>query len=84
MSSLFRSRLPSLFSKNEDIYITIYTQSISQQLKLDIDKYNKHYNNITLKTSTSFHDRFMIIDNEIIYHIGASLKDLGNKTFAFT
>ena len=74
----------TLFSKNQNIAITIYTQNISKQLKLDIEKYNKQYKNLSIKTSKNFHDRFMIIDKEKIYHIGASLKDLGNKTFAFS
>ena len=74
----------TLFSKNTNINITIYTKIISKQLKLDIEKYNKQYNNLELKSTKSFHDRFMIIDDDNIYHIGASLKDLGNKVFAFS
>jgi len=74
----------TLFSKNININIKIYTKTISKQLKLDIEKYNKQYNNLELKTTKSFHDRFMIIDDDNIYHIGASLKDLGNKVFAFS
>lgn len=73
-----------LFSKNLNINITIYTQTISKQLKLDMQKYNKQYSNIALKTTKDFHDRFMIIDDNEIYHIGASLKDLANKVFAFS
>ena len=49
-----------------------------------VEKYNKQYSNIELKNLTKFHDRFLIIDNNELYHIGASLKDLGNKTFAFS
>ncbi len=64
--------------------MTIYTKTLSKQLKLDIDKYNKQYKSIEIKTTQNFHDRFMIIDNTAIYHIGASLKDLGNRTFAFS
>ena len=74
----------TLFSKNQTINIIIYTQNISKQLKLDIEKYNKQYNNLELKTTKKFHDRFMIIDDDEVYHIGASLKDLGNKIFAFS
>ncbi len=73
-----------LFSKNKNIQITIYTQDISKQLNLDIQKYNKQYNNLQVKITKNFHDRFMILDNKEIYHIGASLKDLGNKVFAFS
>ena len=74
----------TLFSKNLDINILIYTQTISKKLKLDLEKYNKQYKNLNVKTTKNFHDRFMIIDNEKVFHIGASLKDLGSKTFAFT
>jgi len=73
-----------LFSKYQNIKFTIITQSISKQLKLDIEKYNKQYNNLTIKKSNKFHDRFLIIDEKDIYHIGASLKDLGKKVFAFS
>jgi hypothetical protein len=71
----------TLFSKNPSIKFTIYTQNISKQLQLDIQKYNKQYNNLVTKTTNKFHDRFLIIDDEV-YHFGASLKDLGNKIFA--
>ena len=74
----------TIFSKNQDINIFIYTKTISKELKLDIQKYNKQYKNLSVKITKNFHDRFMIIDNEKVFHIGSSLKDLGNKTFAFT
>lgn len=74
----------TLFAKNQNITITIFTQSISKQLKLDIEKYNKQYGNIEVKITKNFHDRFVIIDDAYIYHIGASLKDLGKKVFAFS
>jgi hypothetical protein len=67
-----------------NIKVTIYTHTINKQLKLDYEKYNKQYNNITLKTFKNSHDRFLIIDENEIYHIGASLKDLGKKWFAFS
>jgi len=51
---------------------------------LDFQKYEKQYKNIELKTTKEFHDRFLIIDKEDIYHLGASIKDLGNKVFAFS
>jgi len=73
----------TLFSKNQNIDITIYTQTITKALKLDLEKYNKQYKNISLKTTKDFHDRFLIIDDKEIYNIGASLKDLGKKVFAF-
>ena len=74
----------TLFSKTPNIKVTIYTNIISKQLKLDFEKYSKQYNNITIKTFKDSHDRFLILDNKEIYHIGASLKDLGKKWFAFS
>ncbi|OHD97511.1 MAG: DNA-binding protein [Sulfurimonas sp. RIFCSPHIGHO2_12_FULL_36_9] len=74
----------TLFSNNQNIKIEIYTQNISKQLLLTVEKYNKQYSNIELKNLIKFHDRFLLIDNNELYHIGASLKDLGNKTFAFS
>ncbi|XQC06133.1 virulence RhuM family protein [Arcobacter cryaerophilus gv. pseudocryaerophilus] len=74
----------TLFSKYPNINFTIYTSTISKQLKLDFEKYSKQYKNISLKTFKSSHDRFLIIDKKEIYHLGASLKDLRKKWFAFS
>ena len=74
----------TLFSKIPTIKITIFTNIISKQLKLDFEKYSKQYDNITLKIFQNAHDRFLIIDKKEIYHIGASLKDLGKRWFAFS
>ena len=74
----------TLFSKHPNIDFTILTKSISKQLKLDVEKYNTQYKNLQVKTSNKYHDRFLLIDNSQIYHLGASLKDLGNKVFAFS
>jgi hypothetical protein len=74
----------TLFSKIPNIKVTIYTNTISRQLKLDFQKYKKQYNNLILKTFKDSHDRFLILDQKEIYHIGASLKDLGKKWFAFS
>ena len=74
----------TLFSKNQDIKVTIYTKSISKQLKLDLEKYNSQYTQIEIKKFDISHDRFLIIDENKVYHIGASLKDLGKKWFAFS
>ncbi|MDX4050859.1 ORF6N domain-containing protein [Aliarcobacter cryaerophilus] len=74
----------TLCSKYPNINFTIYTQNISKQLELDYTKYQKQYKNIELKITKNFHDRFLIIDEKEIYHLGASLKDLGNKVFAFS
>lgn len=74
----------TLFSKNQNIKIQIYTATISKQFQLDINKYNQQYSNLEVKITKNFHDRFMILDSKDVYHIGASLKDLGNKIFAFS
>ena len=74
----------TLFSKNPNIAFRIYTQKISKQLKLDIEKYNAQYKNLQVIQLKTSHDRFVIIDDAELYHIGASLKDLGKKWFAFS
>ena len=74
----------TIFSKYPNIRTKIYTQNISKQLKLDFEKYQKQYQNIELKEFKNSHDRFLIIDKKDIYHLGASLKDLGKKWFAFS
>ena len=74
----------TFFSKNQNIKVTIYTKSISKRLKLDLEKYNSQYNNIEIKKFNASHDRFLIIDDNEVYHIGASLKDLGKKWFGFS
>ena len=63
---------------------TIYTKQISKQLQLDVEKHNSQYPPIALKTFAHSHDRFLIIDQKELYHLGASLKDLGKKWFAFS
>lgn len=74
----------TLFSKYPNLKIKIYTHAISKQLKLDYQKYQMQYQNIELQEFKNAHDRFMILDNKEVYHIGASLKDLGKKWFAFS
>ena len=75
----------SLLSKRADgIAAIIYTKSVSKQLALDLKKHNEQYSQITIKIFENSHDRFLIIDEKEIYHIGASLKDLGKKWFAFS
>jgi len=66
------------------VKITLLTKTISKQLQLDIDKYNTQYKNLKAIKLESSHDRFLILDNKEVYHIGASLKDLGKKWFAFS
>jgi hypothetical protein len=74
----------TLFSKYPKLKIKIYTQTISKQLHFDYQKYKAQYKNIELEEFKKAHDRFFIIDQKEIYHIGASLKDLGKKWFAFS
>jgi hypothetical protein len=74
----------TLFSKYQNLKVLIYTGSISKQLQLDFQKYSSQYKNIKLQEFKKAHDRFLIIDKQEIYHIGASLKDLGKKWFAFS
>jgi len=74
-----------LLSKaNKKVQITILTKTISQQLSLDVKKYNEQYPAIMIKEFYNSHDRFLIIDGKTVYHFGASLKDLGKKWFAFS
>ncbi len=73
----------TMLSKNQEVSITLYTKTITKQLKLDVEKYNAQYKPLTLKAFDLSHDRFLLIDDEI-YHIGASLKDLGKKWFGFS
>ncbi|MCD6366296.1 MAG: virulence RhuM family protein [Bacteroidales bacterium] len=72
----------TLFSKNKDIDVLIFTANLNKQLQLDIKKYNEQYKPVKIKKFKQSHDRFMIIDNKEVYHFGASLKDLGKKWFA--
>ena len=75
----------TLLSKRDiNIKCIIYTKNISKQLLLDLEKHNSQYQDIEIKQFNSSHDRFLIIDNKDVYHIGASLKDLGKKWFAFS
>jgi hypothetical protein len=76
--------LTQLSKRDKNVSATIYTKNITKQLNLDIEKHNAQYPAIQIKKITTTHDRFLIIDNVELYHIGASLKDLGNKWFAFT
>jgi len=70
--------------RNAGVKANIYTSKISKELQLDIDKFNAQYEPVEVKVFTKSHDRFLIIDNETVYHIGASLKDLAKKWFAFS
>ena len=78
------SVLLMLSKRNAGVIADIYTQTVSHQLQLDLQKHNSQYPPIDIHTCRKCHDRFLIIDSEEIWHIGASLKDLGKKMFAFS
>jgi len=74
-----------LFTKrNKNATVKIYTKTISKTLKQDLEKHNAQYPKIEIEKFDKAHDRFLIIDETTVYHIGASLKDLGKKWFAFS
>ena len=76
--------LTLLGKRSDNVTTTIYTKNISNQLRLDLQRYNSQYPFIEIEIFSDAHDRFLIIDNTELYHIGASLKDLGKKWFAFS
>lgn len=78
------SVLLMLSKRNPGVSATIYTQKITVQLQLDLDRHNDQYPPVNIRTYRNSHDRFLIIDDKEVYHIGASLKDLGKKMFAFS
>ena len=75
----------SMLSKRKDqVKASIYTANLSKELSLDLKKHNAQYAPVEIKVFTKSHDRFLIIDEKTVYHIGGSLKDLGKKLFAFS
>ena len=78
------SVLLMLSKRNTGVTADIYTQAVSHQLQLDLQKHNGQYPPIGVHTYKKCHDRFLIIDDRDVWHIGASLKDLGKKMFAFS
>lgn len=78
------SVLTLLSKKSKNVKVTLLTKDISKQLKLDIAKFNQQYPTLDAKIFNLSHDRFIIIDEKVAYHLGASLKDLGKKWFAFS
>ena len=78
------STLLMLSKRTTGVDATIYTQRITPQLQLDLTRHNNQYPPINIRTYRQAHDRFLIIDRSDVYHIGASLKDLGKKLFAFS
>jgi hypothetical protein len=73
--------LDIISKKKENVGVQIFTSKNTKLTKTDIDKFNSQYPNLTLSFTDKFHDRFLIIDNSIAYHIGASIKDAGKKCF---
>ncbi len=76
--------LKMLSKRNQGVTAKIYTAKITPQLQLDLEKHNDQYPPINIMIYKGSHDRFPIIDQRNVYHIGASLKDLGKKMFAFS
>lgn len=76
--------LTLLTKRKKNVSVTIYTKTISKRLVQDVEKYNDQYPRIQVKKFEKAHDRFIIIDDKDVYHLGASLKDLGKKWFAFS
>ena len=75
--------LTQLDKRMASVSATVFTHNISRQIALDVEKHNRQYPSIEVKVFDKFHDRFLCID-DTVYHIGASLKDLGKKWFAFS
>lgn len=71
----------TMLSNNQTATILLISHTVSKQLKLDIEKYNKQYKPLKIVADRTYHDRYIIIDSNKVYSIGASLKDAGNKTF---
>ena len=78
------STLTHLSKRNKNVKVIIYTKTISTQLSLDLKKVNEQYGNFEVKIFKKSHDRFLIIDYNNVFHLGASLKDLGKKWFAYS
>ena len=78
------SVLSQLSKRSENVEAIIYTKTISRVLQLDLERHNSQYPPIQIRELRESHDRFLIIDRKELYHIGASLKDLGKKWFAFS
>lgn len=77
------SVLERLSKKQSGVNVTIYTDPKTKLTAQDIQKFNAQYPTMSVKHTTKMHDRFLIVDGKTLYHIGASLKDLGKKCFAF-
>lgn len=78
------SVLNLMTKRGKKVSAIIYTKNISKQMELDIKKHNQQYPKIEIKSFSKSHDRFLIIDPKTVYHIGASIKDLGKNWVAFS
>lgn len=78
------SVLLMLSKRGAGVQADIYTRTVNRQFQLDVERHNSQYPPIAVHTCQKIHDRFLIIDHTDVYHIGASLKDLGRKMFAFS
>ncbi len=78
------STLTHLAKKNNQVKVLLLSKTINKQLAMDVKKANEQYGNFELREFTLSHDRFLIIDDSEVFHLGASLKDLGKKWFAFS
>jgi len=73
-----------LSKRKKGVKAVVYTDKLTKTLQLDLEKHNSQYEPIEIKIFKKSHDRFLIVDNKTVYHIGASLKDLGKKLFGFS
>lgn len=78
------SILKMLAKKNKNVEVTILTSIKSNIQNIDIQKFNKEYPTLKVAKTDKFHDRFVLLDNTEMYHLGASIKDLGKKCFAIS
>jgi hypothetical protein len=78
------STLLQLSKRQPTVSCMVYTEKVTNQLRLDLEKHNAQYPEIEIRVKKHFHDRFLIIDEQEMYHLGASLKDLGKRWFAFS
>ena len=76
--------LLQLAKRKKNVTATIYTERILAALSLDLEKHNQQYSPIEIHRIQNVHDRFLVIDEKELYHIGASIKDLGKRWFAFS
>jgi hypothetical protein len=76
--------LVQLSKRNARVKCMVYTEKITEQMRLDMEKHNGQYPPVEIRVLKNVHDRFLIIDNKELYHLGASLKDLGKRWFAFS